>query len=119
MKPRKPKSAEPSLLDKLSMNFLAAFERDFETHGVDVIEKLRERSPEKYAELVARLIATTEPKKDGFESANSMEELGRKLLLSVKAPDDAITAQMIADTIEANDAFIAKLEAIRDSAQGN
>jgi Terminase small subunit len=51
-----------------------------------------------------------------FSSANSMQDIGRKLLQSIgfSAPDDA----SIQAAIEANDAFIAKLEAIRDSAQG-
>jgi hypothetical protein len=49
-------------------------------------------------------------------TARSMNELGRKLLQSIgfSAPDDASTQA----AIEANDVFIAKLEAIRDSAQG-
>jgi hypothetical protein len=44
-----------------------------------------------------------------------MQEIGRKLLHSVgfAAPDDI----SIAAAIEANDAFIARLEAIRDQAQ--
>jgi terminase small subunit-like protein len=51
-----------------------------------------------------------------FSSANSMEDIGRKLLQSVgfASPDDV----SIKAAIEANDAFVAKLEAIRDSAQG-
>ena len=51
-----------------------------------------------------------------FRQANSMQDIGRKLLQSVgfASPDDiSITA-----AIEANDNFIAHLEAIRDSAQG-
>jgi hypothetical protein len=51
-----------------------------------------------------------------FSSANSMQDIGRKLLQSVgfASPDDV----SIAAAIEANDVFIARLEAIRDSAQG-
>ena len=50
-----------------------------------------------------------------FATATSMQEIGRKLLHSVgfAAPDDI----SIAAAIEANDAFIARLEAIRDQAQ--
>src|SRR5215510_5772550 len=50
-----------------------------------------------------------------FSQASSMEDIGRKLLQSVgfKEPDDV----SIAAAIEANDAFIERLEAIRDSAQ--
>jgi hypothetical protein len=46
-----------------------------------------------------------------------MQDIGRKLLQSVgfAAPDDA----SIVAAIEANDAFVARLEAIRDAAQSN
>jgi hypothetical protein len=51
-----------------------------------------------------------------FQQANSMQDIGRKLLQSIgfASPDDV----SIAAAIDANDAFIARLEAIRDSAQG-
>jgi hypothetical protein len=51
-----------------------------------------------------------------FSSANSMQDIGRKLLQSIgfAAPDDV----SIAAAIEANDVFIARLESIRDAAQG-
>jgi len=106
MKTRKPKGAEPSLRAKLSAAFLEAFQSDFEAHGVEVIQKLRERSPEKYAELAGKLIMTTEPPGDGF---NEMEEIGRKLLQSVGANELALTDDMIEQAIAANDTFIARL----------
>jgi hypothetical protein len=57
-----------------------------------------------------------EPNKLDFATANSMQDIGRKLLQSVgfASPDDA----SIQAAIEANDVFIERLEAIRDSAQG-
>jgi hypothetical protein len=59
-----------------------------------------------------------EPQHDAvdFNQARSMTDIGRKLLQSVgfAAPDDA----SIQAAIEANDEFIARLEAIRDAAQG-
>src|SRR5215470_8192944 len=50
-----------------------------------------------------------------FSTARNMTDVGRKLLQSVgfKEPDDV----SIQAAIEANDAFIARLEAIRDRAQ--
>src|SRR5262252_10181815 len=50
-----------------------------------------------------------------FNSAQSMQDIGRKLLQSIgfASPDDA----SIQAAIEANDAFIAQLEAIRQQAQ--
>src|SRR5262249_53298532 len=51
-----------------------------------------------------------------YASAKSMQDIGRKLLQSVgfREPDDV----SIQAAIEANDAFIARLQAIRDAAQG-
>jgi hypothetical protein len=51
-----------------------------------------------------------------FKQARSMQDLGRMLLQSVgyAAPDDAAIQQ----AIKANDVFVARLEAIRDAAQG-
>jgi hypothetical protein len=84
MKPRKPKTSEPSLRDKLSAAYLEAFQKDFEANGIAVIEALRKESPAKYAEIASRLIAATSPpeKKEGFASDTSMQAVGRR---SVKA----------------------------------
>jgi terminase small subunit-like protein len=51
-----------------------------------------------------------------FSTANSMHEIGKRLLQSIgfTEPDDA----SIQAAIEANDAFIARLETIRDNAKG-
>jgi hypothetical protein len=104
--------------DKLSANFMKAFESDFETHGVEVIEQLRQKSPEKYAEIAAKLIAASEPKADGFDDCNDMESIGRKLLRQVGVPEYDATAEMVQEALAAQDIFIAKLQAIRDEAQG-
>jgi len=57
-----------------------------------------------------------EPTQTDFNSAKSMQDIGKKLLQSIgfREPDDV----SIAAAIEANDAFIQRLEAIRDAAQG-
>jgi len=56
------------------------------------------------------------PKPIDFAQANSMQDIGRKLLQSVgfASPDDL----SIQGAIEANDAFVARLEEIRRKAQG-
>jgi len=113
---RKPKTAEPSLRDKLSAHFLEAFEADFAAHGADVIEALRNKSPDKYADIAARLIAATEPPSDGFESAQTMQEIGLRLLKSVGCPEGVATDDMIARAVELNDQFVADLTQV---AQGH
>src|SRR5262245_50747680 len=115
---QKQKTNEPSARDKLSASFLKAFQNDFETYGVEAIEKLREESPAKYAEIASRLIAASEPKPDGFEQCKSMQEIGIKLLKSVGCDEFDIDESMVADALAANDAFIEKLQAIKANAEG-
>jgi hypothetical protein len=117
MKPKKPKGNEPSLRDKLSQNFLKAFESDFATNGVEVIRQLRLKSPEKYADIASRLIAATEPQAEGFKACQNMHEIAFKLLQNAGVNEFDITEAMIEDAIAANDAFIAKLQEIAGQAQ--
>jgi hypothetical protein len=114
MKPRKTKIAEPSVRDKLGGTFLRAFQSDFEANGVDIIVRLREKYPERYAELAAKLIADTEPpsEQDAFIQCKSTQDIGRQLLLQVGAEEDAITPEMIEQALEANDRLIETLTAI-------
>jgi hypothetical protein len=125
MKPRKPRSngtsnkakPEASLVDQLSEP-LRDFVADFKLHGKSVLEQVRQESPSKYLEMaskLAALVAALRPEPGGFAQANSMQDIGRKLLQSVGADDVTLTDDMIAP-VACNDAFIAKLEAIRDAA---
>jgi hypothetical protein len=118
MKPKKLKDNEPSARDKLSASFLKAFENDFELNGVEAIEKLREKSPEKYAEIASRLIAATEPAGDDFRQCRSMEEISIALLKKVGCNEFEITDDMLKQALEANDRFIDRLQAICRAAQG-
>ena len=117
MKPRKTKTAEPSLRDKLSETFLRAFQSDFEANGVDVIVRLREKYPERYAELGAKLIEATEPPaaQDVWSQCKSTEDIGRQLLLQVGAEEFAITPEMIEQALEANERLVDTLAAIAAS----
>src|SRR5215475_14306365 len=100
---KKPKANEPSLRDKLSAAYLEAFEADFAANGVSVIEQLRNKSPEKYAEICSRLIAAAEPPRgDGAADANSLPELGARLLRSVGMAEDAISESAIEEALAAN-----------------
>jgi hypothetical protein len=107
----KPKTA---LLDRLSKP-LQDFVADFETHGKATLEKVRETNPEKYLELatrLAQLVTALKPASDGFESCNSREEIARKLLQSVKVPDDEITDDMVAQAIALNEKYYDDLWAV-------
>src|SRR5215475_988363 len=50
-----------------------------------------------------------------FKSARSMQEIGKKLMQSVGVDERIITAEMVQAAIDANNEFIAQLEAIRDT----
>jgi hypothetical protein len=112
MKPRKSKSSGPSLRSRLSADYLKAFQSDFEENGPAVIAELRQKSPEKYAEIASRLIAQAEPPSDDFDKAQSMRDLGIGLLKQVGMAEENITEQMIEAAIEAQDELVRKLELI-------
>jgi hypothetical protein len=116
MKPKKLKANEPSPRDKLSQNFMRALEADFEAHGIAAIEKLRERSPEKYCEISARLIAAIEPKAD--DEPKTLQDIGRGLLKAVGCDEDAMSDAAVEQAIEANDVLRATLENIKNKAEG-
>ena len=107
---------EATLLDQLGVP-LRDFVADFKLHGKKALEQVRQESPSKYLELaskLAALVATLKPAQSAFHDANSMQDIGRKLLQSVGADDATLTDDQIAQAVACNDAFIAKLEAIRD-----
>jgi hypothetical protein len=68
------------------------------------------------AKILNLIVDQPPSSKADFSSAKSMQDIGRKLLQSVgfASPDDA----SVAAAVEANDAFVTRLEAIRDNAQG-
>jgi hypothetical protein len=113
---QKPRATEPSARMKLSAAFTKALQDDFQMNGVEVIERLRKSDPGKYLEISAKLISTIEPKADGYESAKSMEDIGRKLLQSIgfSEPDPA----SIQEAVELNNTLVDGLQAIRARAEG-
>jgi len=118
MKPKN-KSKESSLLEQLGKP-LRDFVNDFKTHGADVLQKVRQDNPEKYLELSTKLlplVAALDPGVDDFSDCNDMRSIGIKLLKSVGCPEYEITEDAIADALKANDAFIERLQAIRNAAE--
>jgi hypothetical protein len=105
-----------STRDKRSSGFVEALEQDWAEHGREVIQQIRLDNPVKYGELIARLVPmdANSPPANDYSSCQSMEDLGRTLLQSIGLAEDLITPAMIQAAIEANNAFIAHLEAIRD-----
>ena len=109
---------EATLLDQLGVP-LRDFVADFKLHGKRALEQVRLESPSKYLELaskLAALVAALKPPQSAFHDANSMQDIGRKLLESVGTDNAAITEDMIQEAVAANDRLIAQLESIRDKA---
>src|SRR5262245_25294517 len=105
------KANEPSLRDKLSGAFMAAMEEDFAANGKAVIEQLRVKHPDRYAELAARLIAQTEPPNpNDLSQAKSLFEVGRMLLQGVGLHDPS--DQQIEAAMAANNRLMTELETI-------
>src|SRR5215831_12470638 len=115
MKPKKPKPTEPSARDKLSAAFLKAFEADFENYGIEAIEKLREESPAKYAEIAARLITATEPKS---EEPKDVRSLAIRELKDVGMDEFQITENMIEEVIKSGEKHLDTVLAVKAAAEG-
>ncbi len=110
MKPPKPKQ-------KLTTDFVADLQAEWEEHGKEMLEALRSQ-PAKFIETLARLAVAerlSPPETIDFNETKNMRDIGLKLLQSVgfiEPDEDSIQA-----ALAANDVFIAKLEQIRDCAQ--
>src|SRR5262245_41324953 len=119
MKPKKPKASEPSLRTKLSKSFHETLEQDFRLYGKNVIEQMRQSDPTRYAELAGKLIMATEPPAEGidFKNAQSMHEIGTKLLQSFGVPEPADI--FVEQAIAANDQFVLTLKNIAACAQAD
>jgi hypothetical protein len=98
---------------KLTGDFVTALQADWQLHGQEIIEALRTQNPVKYAEIVSRLAvpdAVLAP--DDYSQCQSLSDMGKKLLEQVGVPADAINDTMIERAVEANKAFVDRLEMI-------
>ena len=111
---RKTQTSEPSLRDRLTVQFIQALEKDWAEHGTNIIEKMRLESPTKYAEVVSRLVVPTEqpPAPNDFSSCQSQADIAVKLLKDIGTPEAGITPNMIDAAIRAQQLFVAELERI-------
>ena len=109
--------SERSVRTKLSDNFVRALSNDFETHGNEIIEQLRLKHPERYAELVGRLIAGEQnaPDEKQKTAPATTEGIAREALREVGMADEDIDEADIRLGVDAYSQFLTKLEQIRDS----
>jgi hypothetical protein len=115
---KKSKTDRVDLRQKLTADFVAALQADWDEHGREIIETLRTRAPTKYAEIISRFgMPEPLPGPEDFSTAKSMHDIGLKLLLSVgleRATEDQIEAAIVA-----NDKFIEQLERIAQGIEFN
>ncbi len=105
----------------LSNDFVQALAADWKEHGAATIEAVRQKTPDKYCELIAKVVPkemliSADRRAEDFSDCPDMQEIGRRLLLQTGIHEVAITDTMIAQTIEANDCFVDRLLLI---AKGN
>jgi hypothetical protein len=112
---RSPKPVEMSTRDQLTADFVEHLARDFAVHGTEAVERVRKEAPAKYAELVLRLIPMQTPTAPGigdYSQCSTPREIADKILADLgceHADDEARSA-----VFDAYEAFMDKLEAIRD-----
>jgi hypothetical protein len=107
------KDNKPDLRHKLTADFVAALQADWDLHGQEIIQALRTKAPTKYAEIISRFaVPDPLPDPEGFSACQSMEDIGRKLLESVGLHEDAITNAMVEQAIECHANLIEQLEQI-------
>lgn len=117
----KNKPPEESLLSQLSVP-LRDFVKDFKAHGAEALQQVRERNPEKYLELSAKLaglVATLKPEAHPLATARDRQELAAELLKTVGLVEDQMTPAMIEQAMAANYELVNRLEAIRDAARSD
>ena len=110
---RKAKASEENPRTRLSGDFLRALADDFNQFGPEIIAKMRESHPERYAELCGKLIQTVEPKDDGLKGCTTLRDIGRRVLVSYcNIPEDTISEEMVDSACAAHQVFMASLEEI-------
>jgi hypothetical protein len=124
MKPRKAKNTnehEPSVRDRLASDFLKAFEADFRAHGIGVIELLRERAPERYAEVAVKLIAAAEQpgSTSPYAKAKSTRDFARILLMEQGLAEWQVSDHLVDQAVAALERHAAEVELIATQGGGD
>ena len=115
------RKTNPDLRQDLSADFVRALAADWKENGPNVIARVREDTPDKYCELVAKtvpkeMLISAERGLDDFKDCQSQADIAINLLKQVGLPDGAATPSMIEQAVEAQLLFVETLERI---AKGN
>jgi hypothetical protein len=98
----------------LSNDFVQALAADWKEHGAATIEAVRQKSPDKYCELIAKVVPkemllSADRRATDYSDCQDMQDIGRRLLLQTGILEAAITDTMIEQTVEANNIFLDRL----------
>jgi hypothetical protein len=110
-------SADTSIRDELTTQFIEELARDFAEHGKEIVETVRKESPSKYSELILRLIPL-EPRLVQSENQvpKDSREIAEHLLKDVGL--DAPTDHDRERALQAYDTLITTLTQIAQEALG-
>jgi hypothetical protein len=91
-----------------------ALAADWKEHGAATIEAVRQKTPDKYCELIAKVVPkemliSADRRATDFSDCQDMHEIGRRLLLQTGILEAAITDTMIDQTVAANGNFVDRL----------
>jgi len=106
---------------ELSVDFVQALAADWKENGTAVIARVRQDAPEKYCELVAKIVPkkmliSSDRASGDFSDCQSQADIAIRLLKDVGVPDGGATPSMIEAAVEAQLLFVGTLERI---AKGN
>jgi hypothetical protein len=115
------RKSNPDFRHELSVDFVQALAADWKENGTAVIARVRQDSPDKYCELVAKtvpkeMLISAERGLDDFKDCQSQADIAINLLKQVGVPDGGATPSMIEAAVEAQLLFVETLERI---AKGN
>jgi hypothetical protein len=116
----KPRKSNPDFRHDLSTDFVQALAADWKENGRTTIAKVREQTPDRYCELVAKIVPKgmliSADRADDPRDFQSQADIAIKLLKDIGLPDGAATPAMIESAVEAQLLFVETLERI---AKGN
>jgi hypothetical protein len=104
---------------ELTAAFVAELRKQFEEHGPLVLAEMRESSPTKFAQLIAKLVPTeiqvTGPS-GVFDNCGDMRALATRLLVYSGADESRVTIDMVDAAVVELSRYAERLEAIASRA---
>jgi hypothetical protein len=114
------RKSNPDFRYELSADFVQDLAADWKANGKDTIAKVREQTPDRYCELVAKIVPKemliSADRAGEWGDCKTQADVALKLLKDVGMPDGAATPTMVEAAVEAQLLFLETLERI---AKGN